>query len=113
MQEIYGKNLKQSVIRLSGGIGNQLFQYAFSTFIEKQYGIATKLDLDSYSFSNGSDDRYPLVHKLNIEIKKFTESTYILNEAPKSTPYFHRNKSIKMMFDEGLFLSNIITVFTH
>ena len=52
MQKIYHEDLKLSVVRLSGGIGNQLFQYAFSNFIERKYGIVTKLDLDSYSFSN-------------------------------------------------------------
>jgi len=78
MQKIHNENKKLSAVRLSGGLGNQLFQYAFSNFIERQYGIVTQLDLDSYSFSNSDDDRYPLINKLNIANKKFITSTPFL-----------------------------------
>jgi len=78
MQKIHNENKKLSAVRLSGGLGNQLFQYAFSNFIERQYGIVTQLDLDSYSFSNSDDDRYPLISKLNIANKKFITSTPFL-----------------------------------
>lgn len=78
MQKIHNEDQKLSVVRLSGGLGNQLFQYAFSNFIERQYGIVTQLDLDSYSFSNRDDDRYPLINKLNIANKKFITSTPFL-----------------------------------
>lgn len=38
----------ESIIKISGGIGNQLFQYAFALFVKNQLGFNVKLNRTSY-----------------------------------------------------------------
>lgn len=58
------------VVKLSGGIGNQMFQYAFARKIAHENNTELKLDLSWYAiFTNR---KYGL-NKFNIEAKKATE----------------------------------------
>jgi hypothetical protein len=48
---------KTSVIRISGGLGNQLFQYAFSRNIEIETSGSILLDLGRFNFDSGRNAR--------------------------------------------------------
>lgn len=40
--------MKKIVVRLMGGLGNQLFQYAFGKALSKKYNVKLELDVSSY-----------------------------------------------------------------
>lgn len=44
-----------SIININGGLGNQLFQYAFSRYIGEKYDISFKYDLSDFQFKKIHD----------------------------------------------------------
>ena len=48
---------KSSYVRISGGLGNQLFQYAFSRTLAIGSGSSVLLDLERYSLDAGENAR--------------------------------------------------------
>lgn len=61
------------IVKLKGGLGNQLFQYAFAKMIEKETGDVVKLDFSSYAELNGDIVRNPRILKYNISLPIATE----------------------------------------
>ena len=49
--------LKSSSVRISGGLGNQLFQYAFSRNLTINTGSVVVLDLERYGLEHGNNSR--------------------------------------------------------
>jgi hypothetical protein len=43
-----GEAMKRNVVGLVGGLGNQLFQYAFARWLEQRTGLPSQLDLSAY-----------------------------------------------------------------
>lgn len=39
------------IIRMSGGLGNQMFQYAFARALQEQYGGEINIDINFYKNS--------------------------------------------------------------
>ena len=63
------------IVKISGGLGNQLFQYAFGKAIEKKYGYVVKYDLSYYenipkgdTFREAFVSRYIPSHKIATKI---------------------------------------------
>lgn len=56
------------VVRLKGGLGNQLFQYAFGYTLAKQYGDELKLDIEWF----GGEGNVPWLTQRRYELDKFT-----------------------------------------
>lgn len=54
------------IVKLKGGLGNQMFQYAFARFLQKETGSTVKIDLSSYAALNGDAVRKPRILKFNI-----------------------------------------------
>ncbi len=44
------------IVRLNGGLGNQLFQYAAAFALARKNGSALKIDLSAFDFQRGSND---------------------------------------------------------
>ena len=56
--------LKSSNVRISGGLGNQLFQYAFSRNLTINTGSVVELDLERYGLENSKNSRKCELSKL-------------------------------------------------
>lgn len=77
------KQNKMIIVKLKGGLGNQLFQYAFGTFLSSQKNESLKLDISSLGSKNDTKREYQL-NKFNIkagisspeELKKFKPSAW-------------------------------------
>lgn len=61
------------VIKLQGGLGNQLFQYAFGIALAKKYYDTIKFDLSSYH--EGSHRNLDLL-KLNVDLVEVEDASY-------------------------------------
>lgn len=51
------------IVKLGGGLGNQLYQYAFGRFLALKHNTELKLDINhlkNYSQTNETHDRYRL-----------------------------------------------------
>lgn len=57
------------VIKLQGGLGNQLFQYAFGRTIEKKYNKEVKYDISAYQSEGTFTPRSYLLNKFKTEVK--------------------------------------------
>lgn len=62
---IYKKRIR--IVYLQGGLGNQLFQYAFSRALEESLNCEVKYDLD---FFKGQNERKFCLDKFNLDIKE-------------------------------------------
>lgn len=56
------------IVKLKGGLGNQMFQYAFAKLIEKKTGEEVKLDYTSYSALKNDTVRKPRLERFNLSI---------------------------------------------
>ena len=56
------------IVKLKGGLGNQMFQYAFAKLLERETGDTIKIDLSSYAELNGDVVRIPRIQKFQISI---------------------------------------------
>lgn len=77
--------LREKVIitRLSGGLGNQLFQYAFARSLAIKHGAELKLDLSSYGASSQGVTlrRYELAQfRIQAKVAKCSEIWYLQKE---------------------------------
>lgn len=55
------------IVKIKGGLGNQLFQYSFAKLIQKKTGDEVKLDLSEYENLN-DPVRSPRILKFNIDL---------------------------------------------
>lgn len=44
------------IVKIQGGLGNQLFEYAYGRAISERYKVPLKLDLTNYDFANAHDE---------------------------------------------------------
>lgn len=79
--------LKKIITKISGGIGNQLFQTAFGMSLSKKFNVP--LEIDSSSFINYSYHHDPEIQKLDLGLK--------INNTPELN-----NKSGIFLLKEGL-----------
>jgi len=64
-------NLKMKIVKFKGGLGNQLFQYAFMRALEIKYGATdVKGDFSCYVGLGNDTIRVPRIEKLNVKIDK-------------------------------------------
>ena len=57
------------IVKLKGGLGNQMFQYAFAKNIEQYTGEAVKLDFSAYSELGNDSIRVPRICKYNLTLQ--------------------------------------------
>ena len=78
------------IIRMIGGLGNQMFQYAFYKNLKEKYGHV-KCDIngfENYKLHNG----FELENNFDIKIEKAT-----LDEIQKSTNFYNRNIGVRLI----------------
>lgn len=56
------------IVKLKGGLGNQMFQYAFAKLLERETGDTVKIDLSAYTELNGDMVRMPRIQKFKISL---------------------------------------------
>lgn len=57
------------IIKISGGLGNQLFQYAFARALQSKRGLAVTIDISSFNIAGRSiTERQFLLSKFNIKL---------------------------------------------
>ena len=56
------------IIKVKGGLGNQMFQYGFAKYVEMLTGEAVKIDMSSYEAEIEDKIRKPRLLKYNISL---------------------------------------------
>ena len=56
------------IIKLKGGLGNQLFQYSFANLIKLKTGDNVQLDMSYYEYCNNDSVRKPRILKMDISL---------------------------------------------
>lgn len=56
------------IVKLKGGLGNQMFQYAFAKLLENKTKDTVKIDLSSYNGLNGDMVRKPRILKFDLSL---------------------------------------------
>jgi len=62
------------ISKIQGGIGNQMFQYAYSRHLSLKYSIDLFLDIDFYNLNHGYTNRKFLLNNFKIECKTKSKS---------------------------------------
>jgi hypothetical protein len=82
------------IVKLKGGLGNQMFQYAFAKLMEKQTGDCVKLDLSPYAGLSDDSIRVPRIAKFSLSLDNATkddlESICIFNHLGNSQTFRYR-----------------------
>jgi hypothetical protein len=72
--------MANSIIQMSGGLGNQLFQFAMKRSIEYSTGSTTKLDIAWYRYKSDKFDREPEITRFLGNKSDYIDSTnYLLS----------------------------------
>lgn len=99
------------IVRLSGGLGNQLFQAAFALRIAKETEAPVGLDVASYTFSGRTTNRY-------LEISDYrNEGLYFCNSSAISARIFSKiapskiltrlTRSMNLQMEASNFIENL------
>ena len=91
------------IVKLKGGLGNQMFQYAYGKLIEKQTKDIVKLDYSSYQSLVDDKRREPRLRKFNRTLPPATD-----NECRKMLKLQHKGNSLKFSYKVGIFLEKTI-----
>lgn len=85
------------IVKFKGGLGNQLFQYAFVRLLQLQYGCeSVKADFSYFEFIKNDNVRKPRIEDLNIIIEKAStkELKEVLLFSNNSIPHSFLSKFI-------------------
>lgn len=93
------------VIKLKGGLGNQMFQYAFAKYIEKNCGDISKLDFSTYTELLNDEIRKPRLLKFNISSPIASSS-----EIKDITMLKHNGNSLSFAYKLKIFLEAIFNI---
>ena len=92
-------SMKNKIIKMKGGLGNQMFQYAFAKYVERNSGDVSILDFSAYAELLGDEIRKPRLLNFNITSEVASE-----NEIRKSTLLNHKGNSLSFKYKIGVFL---------
>lgn len=81
-------------VRLSGGLGNQLFQYAAGRALSLKYQVPLVIEKSFYSESPNRSFKLNHFNVANVELSKKELVAFLLNRNFRLTDYFKSTKSI-------------------
>ncbi len=84
------------IVKVKGGLGNQMFQYAFAKFLEQELHEEIMLDFHQYASLNNDNIRKPRLLKFKISLNQI--------ESSKCGLIFpHKSKSTGMIYKMGIY----------
>lgn len=86
------------IVKYKGGLGNQMFQYAFALMLKVKYNQQVKMDLSAYQH-NGNLTQIPKINKMKVSLEKASSK-----ECAKCCLYPQKDSASKW-----LYRSNILT----
>ena len=97
MKETSNLERDMRIVKLKGGLGNQMFQYSYALLVEKRTGEPVKLDYSSY-YSLGSDSvRVPRIEKFDIHIGPADQ-----RELSSILKFSHKGNSLSFKYKVGI-----------
>jgi hypothetical protein len=104
-----------SMVRLSGGLGNQLFQYGFARAVAHITQEVTSLDLSYYSYNDRQEMRVPEINRLIIDPSFFKDSTPRIMKLTSDVIPIRirrrlRQRQIYQLFNSRKFLGRTVTI---
>lgn len=90
------------IVKIKGGLGNQLFQYAFAKLLEKVSDDFVKLDFSSYNFLNNDSIRKPRILSFKISLNAATNE-----EISSICIKKHTGNPLSFTYRIGIFLESI------
>lgn len=67
------------IVKISGGIGNQLFQYSFGRYLEETFGMNVYYDIKTIQNNSKFTNRQPIIKDLIPEITLYNKQYYSLD----------------------------------
>ena len=86
------------IVKLKGGLGNQMFQYAFAKLIEKKTGDTVKLDFSSYNQLKNDVGRVPRIAKFKLTLDSAT-----FDDIDSICKFKHRGDSLSLLYKVGIY----------
>ena len=86
------------IVKLKGGLGNQMFQYAFARLLEKRTNEAVKLDYTSYTSLKNDTVRVPRIAKFSLSLDPATGS-----DLDSVCKFKHRGNSQSFFYRLGIY----------
>jgi len=91
------------IVRLKGGLGNQMFQYSYALLLKKSTGEKVYLDFSSYKALEADNIRVPRIVKFNISLA--AASSEDISQICKLK---HNRNSQTFLYRVGIFIERII-----
>lgn len=91
------------IIKLKGGLGNQMFQYSYAKLIEKLSGEEVRLDYSAFQTLKGDSVRVPRLAKFNLTLEAATN-----DDIRKVCLFKHKGNSLSYRYKLGIFLESKI-----
>lgn len=91
------------IVKLKGGLGNQMFQYAYAMLLKKRTNEDVFLDFSAYQFLYNDAVRVPRISKFNISLPSATEE-----EIFQICRLKHSGNSQSLRYRIGVFLESKI-----
>ncbi|QNK58169.1 alpha-1,2-fucosyltransferase [Paenibacillus sp. PAMC21692] len=91
------------IVKFKGGLGNQLFQYAYMRALELKYDCKDVIaDLSIYEHTKGDRIRVPRIEKLNVKISKAQKS-----DINKVCYFTHAGNTLGLQYKSKILLETI------
>ena len=86
------------IVKLKGGLGNQMFQYAFAKLIESRTNDEVKLDFSAYNRLGDDVIRVPRIGKFNLSLQSATKQ-----EIESICKFKHYGNSLSLRYKIGIY----------
>jgi hypothetical protein len=91
------------IVKFKGGLGNQMFQYAFAKLLEKETGEKVKLDYSAFQSLINDTVRVPRINKFNLSLEPVSQE-----EINKICIFRHGGNSQSFIYRALLFAEKTI-----
>ena len=91
------------IVKFKGGLGNQMFQYAFAKALRKETGDEVRLDFSAYESLHNDSVRRPRVERFKLSLKSASES-----DIKKICMFPHKGNSQSLMYKMGIYLEKTL-----